>query len=447
MAIHFNHRSDRLCCGYRVRVCFTGALATNIPRTSKTFQAVTQKAKPSYVRIIAMEKDALIIYGAVTQPPANMHNTWERGKILLRRFHDRMMYKHLKQHKFDYRNYISKHAYNIGDFAIAHASIQSIKKTCPKIKITTTNWGSLKNPSPDKTPLAICGSGYFFLNSQLQLPSRLHQDLAWIKSGNELLMIYGAGVNLIDPALERCEFSLSSEQLSLLSELLEHCKHISVRDVASQCLLQNCTSQTVDLIGDPALFIETTNVISPGQQLRGGRVNIGINIPFHGPSASDRINIDFRSYVIALKEIQRRTDCLFHYMIHYDSELLVAALLRDSGIQLRVVQGDLDDLLHTYKQLNLHIGGMLHSCILASSASTPAIGLAYDIKHSGFFSLIGLPEHCIPAQPFEPDRIVALALHTLKNEQAFRSIISNRRLELKNKADVFLRSALTQFNQ
>ena len=231
-----------------------------------------------------MEKDALIIYGAVTQPPANMHNTWERGKILLRRFHDRMMYKHLKQHKFDYRNYISKHAYNIGDFAIAHASIQSIKKTCPKIKITTTNWGSLKNPSPDKTPLAICGSGYFFLNSQLQLPSRLHQDLAWIKSGNELLMIYGAGVNLIDPALERCEFSLSSEQLSLLSELLEHCKHISVRDVASQCLLQNCTSQTVDLIGDPALFIETTNVISPGQQLRGGRVNIGINIPFHGPS-------------------------------------------------------------------------------------------------------------------------------------------------------------------
>jgi hypothetical protein len=394
-----------------------------------------------------MKKDALIIYGAVTQPPTNMGSTWERGKLLLRRFHDRMMHKHLKRHWVDYRNHISKHAYNIGDFAIAHASIQSIKKTYPKIKIIPKNWENIENPSPNKTPLAICGSGYFFLNNQLQFPSRLHQDLAWIKNGNDLLMIYGAGVNLIDPRLERCEFFLPVEQSSLLSEILEHCKHISVRDAASQRLLQSCTSQTVHLIGDPAFFIETSAGISPGQRLPAGRVHIGINIPFHGPSACDRINKDFRSYVIALKEIQRQTDCLFHYMIHYDSELLVAALLRDSGIQLKVIQGDVDDLLHTYKQLNLHIGGMLHSCILASSTGTPAIGLAYDIKHSGFFSLLGLSEHCIPAQPFEPDRIVSLALHTLKNEKALRSTISSRRLELKNKADDFLRSALKQFNQ
>lgn len=132
-------------------------------------------------------------------------------------------------------------------------------------------------------------------------------------------------------------------------------------------------------------------------------------------------------------------------MVHYDSELLVVALLQDAGIRLKIVHGDVDDLLHTYKQLNCHIGGMLHSCILSSSTGTPAIGLAYDIKHSGFFDLLGLPEHCIPAQPFEPDRIVSLTLDILKKEQELRSTILSRRLALKNKADNFLRSALKQF--
>lgn len=394
-----------------------------------------------------MKKDALIVYGAVAQQPATMGSTWEQGKHLLRRLYDRMMHKHLKQYRVDYRNYISKHAYNKGDLAITQASIQSIKNHLPEIVAILKNWGDLEDTSTNEAPLAICGSGYFSPNNQLQFPSRLHRDLAWIRNGRNLLMIYGVGVNLIDPRLEKGEFSLPAEQTGFLSNFLENCEHISVRDATSQRLLQSCTSRSIQLIGDPALFIEASAEISPEERLSADRVHIGINFPFHGPSACSRINEDLRIYVIALKEIQRQTDCLFHYMIHYDSELLVAALLRDAGIKLRVVHGDVDDLLHAYKQLNIHIGGMLHSCILASSTGTPAIGLAYDIKHSGFFRLLGLPEHCIPAQPFEPDRIVSLALHTLKNEQELRSAILCRRLELRNKADGFLRSALQQFNQ
>lgn len=394
-----------------------------------------------------MKKDTLIIYGAVAQPPVPPGNTWEASKHRLRRIADRLIFGTLKHRRVNYRNYSSKHIYNRGDYAIIQASTQAIKACNQHLELRPINWEEINRPENSNIPFSICGSGYFSLNSKQQLSTRLRSDLSWIKRGNSPSMIYGSGVNLIDPRLMYEGINLPPAGADFLCDFLSHCKHISVRDATSQNLLQEHTSNQVHLISDPALFIEPNNRKSPEKTFSDQRIHIGINFPFHGPGASARINEDLRSYVIALKEIQIKTDCLFHYMIHYDSELLVAALLRDAGIKLRVVHGDVDDLLHAYRQLNIHIGGMLHSCILASSTGTPAIGLAYDIKHSGFFSLLGFPEHCIPAQPFVPDRIVSLALQTLNKERQLRTSILMRRSDLRQKADGFLRSALQQFNQ
>ena len=391
-----------------------------------------------------MQNDALILYGAIATPPSTIEKRWVTRKIKIRRLTDRLKFKLLNQHSANYRNYASKNNYNRGDHAILQASAQTIRRFLPNTELKPLNWEERDTSLGQKTSIAICGSGYFFLNERAQFPKRLRDDLAWFNR-QKMAMIYGSGVNLIDPRLEKGGLSLPPEEADFLAEFLEKFEHISVRDAASQRLLQSCTSRTVHLVGDPALFIEASKPPQAEQRLASGRVHIGINLPFHGPSACARINEDFDSYVIAFKEIQKKTDCLFHYMVHYDSELLVADLLQDAGIRLKVVHGDVDDLLHTYKQLNCHIGGMLHSCILSSSTGTPAIGLAYDIKHSGFFDLLGLSEHCIPAQPFEPDRVVSLTLNTLKNEQALRSTILSRRLALRNNADNFLQSALQQF--
>lgn len=391
-----------------------------------------------------MKNNALILYGAVATPPTSIEEKWVASKIKIRHLTDRVKFKLLKQHSADYRNYASENNYNRGDHAIVQASAQTIRRFLPNTALAPLNWEERETSLEQQAPIAICGSGYFFLNEHAQFPNRMRDDLAWFKR-QKLAMIYGSGVNLIDPRLERGDPCLPPDEADFLAEFLEECEHISVRDAASQRLLQSCTSSTVHLVGDPALFIEASNASHVERYLPASRIHIGINLPFHGPSACARINEDFDSYVIAFKEIQKRTDCLFHYMVHYDSELLVAELLQDAGIRLKVVYGDVDDLLHTYKQLNCHIGGMLHSCILSSSTGTPAIGLAYDIKHSGFFNLLGFPEHCIPAQPFDPDRIVSLTLHTLKNEQGLRSTILSRRLALRKKADDFLQSALHQF--
>ena len=392
-----------------------------------------------------MPKNKLIIYGAVAKIPTSSKR-WEKSKNFFHQILDRIKIKTKKNHKIDYRNYISSTTYNRGDHAIIQASNQIIKQKASHLEINPVNWGDIDKPSNSQVPFAICGSGYFFLNNVLQFPSRLHNDLASIKGGNSLAMIYGAGVNLLDPTLKHREINPPKDQLNFLSDFLEHCEHISVRDAASQRLLQCCTSRQVHLIGDPAFLIEPYFDIKPEKIFSKEIIHIGVNIPFHGPGACSRINEDFPAYITALNKIQKKTDCLFHYIIHYDSEILIAKLIQDAGIKINIIHGDVDALLHAYQQLNMHIGGMLHSCILASSRGTPAIGLAYDIKHSGFFDLLKLPEHCIPAQPFDPDHIVNLSMQILKNENQLRLKILKRRMELKDKADEFLQSALQRFD-
>jgi len=99
-------------------------------------------------------------------------------------------------------------------------------------------------------------------------------------------------------------------------------------------------------------------------------------------------------------------------------------------------------LARGYAKLDLHIGGMLHSCILATSAGTPCIALAYDIKHQGFFDLIGLSEHCLSAFHFDPDQLYARALALLADPAPVRAQITARRDALQAATLDFLRHTL-----
>lgn len=221
-----------------------------------------------------MNQNSLIVYGAVTHAPKITKNLLEQGKTFLRTAHDRLMLKHLNNHKVDYRNYISKSFFNRGDLAITQASIQSINSHLTNINVIKKDWGSLDHQTPQTTPIAICGSGYFAPNNKLQFPERLFQDLASIKRNYKLSMIYGVGVNLTDPKLSIGELTLPRDQSIFLTDFLECCEHVSVRDARSQRLLQSCTSRTVHLVGDPALFIEASTPLSPGQRLPAARIQI-----------------------------------------------------------------------------------------------------------------------------------------------------------------------------
>lgn len=112
--------------------------------------------------------------------------------------------------------------------------------------------------------------------------------------------------------------------------------------------------------------------------------------------------------------------------------------MQDQGVRLTQAIGSVQTLLDAYQQMDFHIGSMLHSCILSASVGTPCIGLAYDIKHQGFFDLLGEPDLCLPADPFDPERLMAACERVMRQNEAIRAQINARRGGLKVESDRFL---------
>lgn len=382
---------------------------------------------------------SLIAYGCVAAVPphAPYRQRLRRAVYSLR---DRWAFRFGSLERLDYRNHEDQATYNLGDYAILKSSLLAIKAVCPSANVESVNWMGLNSSHASRDAILVCGSGYFFLDKQFKLPQRLKVDTDFSEQHGLPVIVYGAGVNLLDAAGVKGSFVLPADTLAVLRNLLKRCTHISVRDEASRALLQNCTDKEVHLIGDPALLLDSPD--SGNHIMSGSCPLIGLNLAFHGVALNERLVANFPKYVKTLKRIQGITGCQFQYMVHYDAEVVIAQMLGDAGIDMRIVRGEVDVLLKGYSKLNLHLGGMLHSCILSASTGTPCVGLAYDIKHAGFFDVMGLPQYCLPTEPWSEDLVVQTVLDALSIEQALRKKIIENRDACRNKALVFLDHAL-----
>ncbi len=70
---------------------------------------------------------------------------------------------------------------------------------------------------------------------------------------------------------------------------------------------------------------------------------------------------------------------------------------------------DVTLLRDAFGELSVVIGTRLHSCIVAMSVDTPAVGLAYQPKTRGTFSLLGLDPLCFDVESFSPDLVATTA--------------------------------------
>jgi len=385
----------------------------------------------------------LLAYGCVASAPRAAPFA-ERLKKAVYSVRDRCAFKLGKLDQLDFRNHDNSGTYNLGDHAIMMGCLQAIDEVRPDATAVPVNWMHLEEIHSDSEAVIICGSGYFFLDGQFRLPARISADLAFIEKHDLPLIIFGAGVNLTDATLRCRNPQIAPEQQLLLRSLLERCTHISVRDEASRQFLQSCTEQLVEVVGDPALFLQRTTVSARSHASQ--RPLIGLNLPFHGRSVNQQLVKSLPIWIDTFKEIQRQSGCHFYYMVHYDAEIVVAEMMRDAGVDLTIIQGGVDVLLSNYSRLNLHLVGMLHSCILAASTGTPSIGLAYDIKHVGFFDLLDLPDLCIPTDPWPSELIIQKTLWALSTESDLRMHIRQRRDFFRGKALAFLNNAVAALN-
>lgn len=383
---------------------------------------------------------SIIAYGCVANVPREA-SVFESFKRYVYSARDRIEFRLGRLDALDFRNHEDSGTYNLGDHAIMLACLQAIHHVRPTAALLPVNWMQLSEHHADHDAMVICGSGYFFLDAHFQLPPRIASDIAFLEKYDIPAVLYGVGVNLTDATLKSRIFDLPPDQKFLLGRLLKRCSHISVRDEASRQLLQSCTDKPVMLVGDPALF--SGRAMVDGQRPAERPNNIGVNLPFHGAAVNRQLVESFPSWIETFKQIQRLSGCHYMYMVHYDAELVVAKMMRDAGIDLTIVHGDVNELLAGYSGLRLHLGGMLHSCILAASSGTPCIGLAYDIKHVGFFETLELQDMCFSTQPWPGELIVQKSIWALSAEPLLRSQILERRSFFEAKALAFLEKALS----
>lgn len=376
------------------------------------------------------ENARYVLYGAVAnRPEPSASDIKARMKNLLDRIAFRLGYKA----KLNYKNYEAPYTYNRGDHSIIVATAQQLKELNPLGNIVTVNWEQLSASGLSSTDkVLVCGSGYFFPNPDGVFPKRLHQDLQAIEQSGAELHFLGVGYNyLLDWRPSRVS-QLPKESIDLLQRLLGRAVTLTVRDENTRQFLSHYTDRDIDVIGDPALFLEAPSPAGTDHQ-KSAKPRIGINIPFHGYEPTEWIKKYLGEFVATLKKLQQATACEFTYFVHYDSEVLVAALIRDQGLRLSVINTDAADLPAKYAEMDIHIGGMLHSCIIATAAGTPCIGLAYDEKHFGFFDLMERSEYCLRANPIRFDTLLQKSVEILQNATRERTKINRRRQELLGK--------------
>lgn len=383
-----------------------------------------------------------VAYGAAAEPAPPL-TPWRPARFAIKHAHhlrrDRSRWKKGDSATLDYRNYLNVNSVNRGNQAIVDAVVAKLHQRQPSLVFVRKNWQWLHEVPRATCMLGICGGGYPFIDKQAQLAERLPDDLGIFRASTAPVAIFGVGINqLLQPGAGR-KPQLRPSAAVLLSALLERMGLMSVRDWTTQHTLQQLTAKPVHMVVDPALYLAP-----PRAAERPGRagLRIGINFPFHGPASTDHLRHNLLRYVTLLQRLQRTYACSFVYIEHFDTEKLVARLLQDSGLPVTVVVGSPVELVAAYGELDLHLGGMLHYCILSTSAGTPCMGLAYDVKHPSFFEVMGLPDHCVSAVDVDISRVFETVRIALGRLQPLREKILARRPVLEETFDEFVGCAL-----
>lgn len=375
-----------------------------------------------------------VLYGALANPPAPLE-TSQRIKLGLKRAffsrRDLIGCQPGKPPTFDYRNYGRHESTNVGDQAISQAISLALASHGAVVPLTPVNWGDYAAIRQSLTPphtndwLLVAGGGYVFFQRNGELSSRLARDLALCEQRQIKLALVGIGINQQTDSTSNV--NVSPEDAETLKLLLQRSSLISVRDAFTQHVLKEYTDKEVMLTGDPALHLASLLSIATPERQTGDSPSIGLNFPFHGPTSTALLSKNFHSYGVALRRLQELTSCQYFYLQHYDTEAVLPSFLRRLGVKVTHVPNDIPTMLETYAGLDLHIGGMLHSCIFAHSVDTPCVGLAYDVKHMGFFELFGMSDHCISAFDFNPDTLLEKACEILTKKSDVRTRIRRTR--------------------
>jgi polysaccharide pyruvyl transferase CsaB len=349
---------------------------------------------------------------------------------------------------------------NLGDHAIVQAMCQELRAGSPQLALTVLSrdplraerdFGATALPpgwrgglavwqAAARADLVLCGGGGLFQDddSLAKMPYwAMRVLLARILSGR--VVGYALGVGPLRAASSR-----------LFARLAFACmEKVSVRDRRARAVAQPLTSKPVALLPDPALVLRPVGAeiartwLSAQGVPMDGRPLIGVATrrwfpprtrliphrvtsrlladPHEGAQGRamtellaqvlDRIAARLGAHVVFLPTYNARSEA--------DNRVSeqVRERMTEPGAQILLI-----DDAPLYKavcgQLSVMLGGRMHPTILAASAGTPVVGLAYNQKFDGFFELIGAADRVLDVASFvaqqrtgDLEAMVEAALH------------------------------------
>jgi polysaccharide pyruvyl transferase WcaK-like protein len=369
---------------------------------------------------------------------------------------------------------------NLGDLAIVTATCQQLRRRRPDIHISLLTSHPERDSrrlgiaplrrglrsflslakSVSQADLVICGGGGLFQDddSLLKMPYWAFR-LIVLRLLTRRIVGFAIGAGPLGHPLSRVACRLALNTLD----------PITARDGLAEAVLQPLTRRPVEIVPDPAFMLEAAPVsvatrllVEAGVPLSKPIVGVAVRRWFHtasnliphkyayrfgyargrGEASMEKFRVCMTS---ALREVSAETGAhilfLPTYNVRHEDD---AAVCEAIGLQLppgSCTTLRLDDpaLYKTVTGLvSVMLCGRMHPAILAASEGTPVIGLAYNQKFSGMFSLLGQEARCISMEDFiaaNAASVVAMLKDSIRHPQHYRPDTS----KLKEETQEFIR--------
>ncbi|MFA5754159.1 MAG: polysaccharide pyruvyl transferase family protein [Patescibacteria group bacterium] len=249
------------------------------------------------------------------------------------------------------------------------------------------------------------------------------------------LVIYGAGY-----IREVGARSLTAAARSSLLCLVKKARFVGVRENYTKRFLvrYGANPRKIQVIGDPALCLSESK---PPRRALAHRLDdkinfrLGLNLNYSGWLGFGRWRDDIlQSYRAVARYFQKKYGAQVYYLQHHPGENKIYPVLKIKG--LKVIDFEPHQQKSFYANLDLVVGMMLHSCVMAAGAGTPVVNVAYDLRNRNFARFIGCPELVVELPELAHGELLRRAKMVIARQAAYREkLIAARRRVARRSAD------------
>ncbi|MCU0680028.1 MAG: polysaccharide pyruvyl transferase family protein [Planctomycetes bacterium] len=318
---------------------------------------------------------------------------------------------------------------NKGDLGIVIAVQDLLRETFKDLKIVDFPMEVLKSYNKkelekiNSADLIVIGGGGVLYRYFLPFSSEMIEGI------KKPLIFFGVGY-----IREVGSKFMLSKEIETLKLLANKALFLGVRDYYTrQFLLKNNIPATkIDVIGDPAIFLQEKQ----NDFILSDRIKIGVNLNYSGWLGFGVWQKDIlKAYQEIINYFRDNFDAEIYYLKHHPGEDNIKDEL---GKNLTIIDFHPYQQKFFYSKLDLVVGMMLHSCVFSFAAGTPEINVAYDLRNKSFANFIGHPELVVDLKKLKSGQLLKTAIKVFENRHYYRQKFLKRREKIAQKQFAFL---------